>query len=88
MLKFSRSLYLSVGMSSEVRISERSNHVPKSNPISASGGSNKMLKTFKNVQFHLENILELSHNELTSRTSDFADGNTTIGDNCRRCVFV
>ena len=43
---------------------------------------------FKNVQFHLENILELSHNEVTSMTSDFEDENTTIGDNCRRCVFV
>ena len=69
-------------MSSGVRISERSDHVPKSDPISASGGSNKMLK---NVQFRLENILELSHNEVTSTTSDFADENTTIGDNCRRC---
>ena len=46
-----------------------------------------MLKMFKNVQFHLENILELSHNEVTSRTGDFADENITIGNNCRRCVF-
>ena len=47
-----------------------------------------MLKMFKNVRSHLENILELSYNDETSRTSDFADENTTIGDNCRRCVFV
>ena len=46
-----------------------------------------MLKMFKNVQFYLENILELAHNEVTSRTSDFVDENT-IGDNCHRCVFV
>ena len=46
-----------------------------------------MLKMFKNVLFHLENILELSHNEVTSRTSDFADENTTIGDNCHRCLI-
>ena len=47
-----------------------------------------MFKIFKKVRFHLENILELSHNEVTSRTSDFAVENTTIGDNCHRCVFV
>ena len=35
------------------------------NPISASGGSNEIFKLFKNVQVHLKNILELSHNEVT-----------------------
>ena len=77
-----------VGMSSRVRISDVRITFRSPNPNSASGGSNKMFKMLKNVQFHVENILELSHNAVTSRTSDFADENTTIGDNCRKCVFV
>ena len=80
--------YFKIGMSSGVRISERSNHVPKSEPNFSIRRFEYSVKMFKNVQFHLENILELSHNEVTSRTGEFADENTTIGDNCRRCVFV
>ena len=54
-----------LGMSPEsgcpnVRITFRS-----PNPISASGGSNKILKMFKNAQYYSENIFELSHNEVT-----------------------
>ena len=35
------------------------------NPISASGGSNKILKMLRNVQFHSGNIVDLSQNEVT-----------------------
>ena len=54
-----------LGMSSGVRISKRSNHVPKSEPNFSIRRFEYIKKMFKNVQFHLENILILSHNEVT-----------------------
>ena len=36
----------------------------------------------------IEKIFIITQRMTSSRTSDFADENTTIGDNCQRCVFV
>ena len=81
----------SKGMSSGVRISERLNHVPKSEPNFSIRRFDKNIKIVQKCTVSCRKyfrIITQQGNMTSSRTSDFADENTTIGDNCHRCVFV
>ena len=83
--------HLKLGMSSGVRISERLNHVPKSEPNFSIRRFDKNIKIVQKCTVSCRKyfrIITQQGNMTSSRTSDFADENTTIGDNCHRCVFV
>ena len=80
-----------LGMSSGVRISERSNHVPKSEPnfsIRRFEKNNRIVQKCTISFRKYFRIITQRGNMTSSRTSDFADESTTIGDNCHKCVFV
>ena len=84
-------LFKILGMSSRVRISERSNQVPKSEPNFSIRRFEKNIKIAQKCTFSFGKyfrIIAQRGNMTSSRTSNFADNNTTIGDNYHRYVIV
>ena len=71
-----------VGVSSGVRIFERSNHVRSPDPIFAS--DLRIKKCSKSTILCRKYFYIITRRDKIAflRTSDFADENTTIGDNC------